>query len=405
MPLLHKKENLYSKKSAFQFILLMGLVSLMGDITYEGARSISGPYLAVLGASAAAVGLISGIGEFFGYAFRFVSGYLADRTEKYWLFTFIGYGLILCVPFLGYADYWQTAGLFIILERFGKAVRSPSRDVLLSHAAKKIGRGMGFGIHEALDQVGAILGPLIFTTIFILGGEYSDGFKILWIPAILVVLTLLIARWLVPSTKEFELSVDHENSKKYFSANHKLSKIFWYYIFFSFLSVTGFINFQLISYHFKVHKIVPDIQIPVFYAIAMGVDGLAALTAGNYYDKIGLKALYIAPALTAFIPFFTLGNNYYTAFIGVVLWGIVMGTHETIMRAAVADLICIENRGTAYGIFNAFYGAALFAGSLIMGYFYNFSVSAITAFAVLCQIMSVPVFIFLIKSKEIKYTH
>lgn len=154
------------KITAYRFIVLMGIVSMFGDITYEGARSITGPYLAVLGASAGIIGLVSGIGEFVGYALRLVSGRFADRAKAYWPLTFIGYGLILSVPLLGLVGYWHLAVLLIILERMGKAIRTPARDAILSHATKQVGRGWGFALHEALDQVGAIVGPWSFMQYF-----------------------------------------------------------------------------------------------------------------------------------------------------------------------------------------------------------------------------------------------
>ena len=148
------------------FIILLGIVSLLGDITYQGARSVIGPYLATLGASYSVVGLVAGIGEFIGYALRIASGYLVDRTNAYWILTFIGYGLLLSIPLLAFSGYWQLAALFIILERIGKALRSPARDTMLSYASKRVGRGWGFAVHEALDQVGAPSLVLSFFPLF-----------------------------------------------------------------------------------------------------------------------------------------------------------------------------------------------------------------------------------------------
>src|SRR5512135_3600399 len=175
-----------AKKQAFRFIILMGLVSLCGDITYEGGRSVAGPYLALLGAGAATVGFFSGLGEFLGYALRLASGAIADRTKAYWPLTFIGYGLILAVPFLAFAHHWPFAVLCIILERVGKAIRSPARDAILSYATKNVGRGFGFAIHEAMDQIGAVTGPLFLSIILLGGGGYRKGFLFLFVPALIV---------------------------------------------------------------------------------------------------------------------------------------------------------------------------------------------------------------------------
>jgi hypothetical protein len=131
------------KKSspALKFIILLGIVSLFADMTYEGARSVTGPYLAILGASATVVGVIGGLGEFVGYGIRIIFGSLADRTGKYWTITILGYILnLLAVPLLALTIHWEIAAALIIAERFGKAVRTPARDVMVSHAAKDIGK-------------------------------------------------------------------------------------------------------------------------------------------------------------------------------------------------------------------------------------------------------------------------
>ncbi|RKX58837.1 MAG: MFS transporter [Thermodesulfobacteriota bacterium] len=386
-----------NKKIAFQFIIFMGAVSLFGDITYEGARSITGPYLAVLGASASIVGLVAGFGEFIGYGLRLVSGYFSDRTQQYWTVTIIGYGLLCSIPLLAFAGYWQIAAFLIIAERMGKGIRTPARDTILSHATKQVGRGLGFGIHEALDQIGAIIGPLIFSAVFIFEGGYRKGFTILWIPALLCVATLLVARIKLPSPEKLETSGGP--TRQNIQGKGRLPRIFWFYALFSFFSVAGFVNFQIISYHFKVQSVISDVQIPVFYAIAMGADALVALIIGKTYDKIGLISLVSIPLLTLPIPLFAFSHSYGFAIIGVLLWGTAMGIHETIMRAAIADLTPIEHRGFAYGIFNTVYGVAWFLGSALIGLLYDFSILYLILFVVVMEAISVIAF-FLLK-KEI----
>ena len=391
------KQILNNKKAAIQFILLLGVVSLFGDITYEGARSITGPYLAILGASAGIVGIVAGIGEFCGYALRLLSGYVADRSKAYWPLTILGYGMMLSIPLMGLTDYWQIAAVLVIIERMGKAVRSPARDAILSHATKQVGRGFGFGIHEAMDQAGAIIGPLIFTAAVLLNGGYRSGFMILWIPALLTLVILCVARMKVPTPETLETAVtDGEQAEK---KGNGLPKVFWLYTVFILLSVVGFAHFQVISYHLKIKAIVSDAQIPVFYAIAMGVDGVVALIIGKAYDKKGLKTLLTIPLLTLPIPFFVFSQSYASVLIGVVLWGAVMGIHETIMRAAIADLIPLARRGSAYGIFNTVYGLSWLIGATLMGFMYEFMPQAIIAFVIVMELISIPVF-FLLK-KEI----
>jgi len=371
------------------FIILLGIVSLFGDVTYEGARSVTGPYLATLGASASVVGLVAGIGEFVGYALRLASGYLVDRTKAYWLLTFIGYGLLLSIPLLAFAGYWQLAAVLIILERMGKAIRSPARDTMLSYATKEVGRGWGFAVHEALDQIGAVIGPVVFSLVFLFHGGYREGFTLLWIPALLTLVVLAIARKKVPSPQKLEAS--GETSKP--NIQGKLPRVFWFYTVFTLFSVAGFANFQLISYHLKVQAIVPDVQIPIIYAIAMGVDALAALLAGKTYDRIGLISLLAVPLLTLPIPFLAFSHSYSLVLMGIILWGVVMGIQETIMRAAIADITPVERRGFAYGIFNTAYGAGWFLGAALMGLLYELSINYLILFAVIMELISIPLFL------------
>jgi MFS-type transporter involved in bile tolerance (Atg22 family) len=389
-----------NKRVAFQFILLMGVVSLFGDITYEGARSITGPYLAILGASASMVGIVAGIGEFFGYALRLLSGYFADRTKAYWPLTILGYGLISSIPLMALTNHWQIAAGLVVLERMGKAIRSPARDAILSHATKQVGRGLGFGIHEAMDQIGAIIGPLIFTAVIMLKEGYRSGFTIMWIPALLTLAVLLVARMKVPTPEKLEASVTEPELEGH--TKNGLPRVFWLYTLFIFLSVAGFAHFQIISYHLKVRDIISDAQIPLFYAMAMGVDGVVALIIGKAYDKIGLKTVLTIPLLTLPIPFFVFSYSSGPVLIGMVLWGAVMGIHETIMRAAIADMIPIKRRGSAYGIFNTVYGVSWLIGATLMGMMYDFKPQVIGAFVVIMELISIPVF-FLVR-KEITKT-
>jgi len=376
------------------FIILLGIVSLFGDITYEGARSVTGPYLATLGASASAVGLIAGIGEFVGYALRLASGHLVDRTKAYWLFTFIGYGLLISVPLLAFAGYWQLAAVLIILERMGKAIRNPARDTMLSYAAKGVGRGWGFAVHEALDQIGAIIGPIAFSLVLLSHDTYQEGFKFLWIPALLTLVVLALARRRFPLPHELE--TPGEVSRQ--ADTGKLPRVFWLYTVFTFVSMAGFAHFQLISYHLyhlgiQGQTVVSEAQIPIIYAIAMAVDAVAALLVGKTYDKIGLTSLLAIPLLILPIPFLAFSHSYSLLLIGMMLWGVVMGIQETIMRAAIADLTPIGRRGFAYGVFNTMYGAGWFLGSALMGLLYGVSINYLILFAVVMELISIPLFL------------
>lgn len=392
--------NKYDKSLALNLILLLGLVSALGDITYETGRSISGPYLAFLGASVAVIGFVSGLGEFLGYALRLVSGYLIDRTQSYWLATFIGYGLLLSVPLLAYTNRWEWAVLLLLLERIGKAIRTPARDTILSHATHKVGRGWGFAIHEALDQIGAVAGPLIFMVAFLQRENYHDGFRLLWISAFLTILALFVARILVPAPEKLENQPGRISTKST-TQKQRLPSIFWIYGLFTFMSVAGFTNFQIISYHLVNQSVVPVSQIPFFYAVAMGVDALAALVVGKIYDKIGFLSLVMIPLVTLPIPFLVFSHLYLLVSGGIILWGIVMAVHETIIRAAIADLIPTERRAFAYGIFNTIYGAAYLLSGVVVGILYDISTIWIFTYVVIIEIAALFVLIFFRKNARV----
>ena len=392
-------------------IILFGLVSLFGDIVYEGARSVNGPYLKTLGVSAAIVGLVAGLGELLGYALRLVSGYFADKTRAYWIFTISGYAMLVSVPLLSLTGAWQTAAIFIVLERIGKALRSPAKDTIVSEAAREVGTGFGFGLQEAMDQIGAMAGPLIFMLFFVSLGrrdytavDYRSGYALLWIPFILVMLSVVLAYRLVPHTERFDAAV----SKVQPSDN--LSKVFWLYALFSFVATAGFANFALLGYHFKSKNILSDAQIPFFYCLAMGIDGLAALIIGRAYDRLkrknnneqaGLFTLLLIPLLSLFIPLCVFLKDYRIVIAGVLLWGVVMGAHETIMKSAIADITPLRKRGTGYGIFNALYGLAMFAGSVLMGILYDRSLALLIAISIAIEVIAVAIF-FMMKKEVLK---
>ncbi len=373
-----------AKGTALKFVVLLGVVSLFADMTYEGARSITGPYLAVLGASATVVGLVAGFGELIGYGLRLVSGYLSDRTGRYWAITLVGYAVnMLAVPLLALAGNWEIAALLIVAERTGKAIRTPARDAMLSHATSEIGRGWGFGLHEAMDQIGAVLGPLIVAAVLYVRGDYQTGFVLLLIPALLALGVLVAARLIYPHPGELEVDIPAP-------ATRGFSRVFWLYLAAVGLIAAGYADFPLIAYHFEKAATVSASWIPIFYAIAMGVDALAALVFGRLFDRFGLTILVVVALLSAlFAPLVFLGG-FALALLGMALWGIGMGAQESIMRAAIAGMIPPDRRGTAYGVFNTGYGVFWFAGSALMGVLYDRSLPLLIVFSVIAQLAAIP---------------
>ena len=196
--------------SAWRVVWWFGFVSLAADMVYEGARSMYGPLLASLGAGAVVVGLVTGAGEAMALVLRLVFGPLADRTGRYWALTIVGYGLTaVCVPLLAVTPFVGAAGLalasvLILLERAGKAVRSPSKSALLAHVATAVGRGRGFGVHKALDQVGAFAGPLLVAAVVAAAGAIWPGMLVLAIPGAVAMVLLAIIRARVPDPAAYD---------------------------------------------------------------------------------------------------------------------------------------------------------------------------------------------------------
>ncbi|BBJ28559.1 MFS transporter [Athalassotoga saccharophila] len=378
------------KKKALIFIILLGVVSFFADMTHESARSINGPFMSMLGASALAVGLAGGLGEFVGYALRFITGYFVDRTKSYWLLTIIGYAInLFAVPLMAIAWNWQIAFALIIIERFGKAFKNPPRDVMLSFATNEVGRGKGFGLHKLIDQAGAVIGPLfVALVLFIKPNDYKLGYTFLLIPAIAAMIVLFISMAHYPEPTEMEEEKEIERPKKENSGI--LNKKFWIYSVFVTLTMMGFAHFMIISYHFSKNSIISDAMIPVIFAVAMVTEGISAFLIGRIYDKIGFKSLLLIPILAILTTPFVFAFGYTLAVVGMILWGIVLGIQDTVLRASIADLIPTSSRGKAYGLFNIFYGAAWLAGSTIMGALYDVSILYVVIFSIVLEALSIP---------------
>ncbi len=373
-----------SRKAALRFILLLGLVSLFADVTYEGARSITGPFLGLLGASAAVVGAVAGAGEMIGHVLRLGSGYLADHSRKYWTLTLLGYTVnLLAVPAMALAGRWELAALLIVAERTGKAIRAPARDVLLAGAAKAVGTGWGFGVHEAMDQVGALLGPLTVAGAIASLHSYRVGFALLLMPALAALCVLGVARIKYAQPGPFMPEPRRREGASF-------PRTFWLYVAAAGLIAAGFADFPLAAFHWKTTGVASDVWIPLLYAVAMGVDALAALTFGRLFDRWGEIVLVGAPLAAVLAAPLVFSVSFRAALAGMVFWGIAMGVQESVMRAAIAQMTPPSRRGAAYGIFNTVYGVCWFVGSALMGVLYQAAASHLIAFSVCAQLASVP---------------
>jgi len=371
------------RADAIRFIVCLGVVSLCADAAYEGARSVTGPYLKELGASAAEVGLIAGMGEMLAAGLRWFSGQFADRTRSYWTITIFGYALTaLSVPLLAFAGNWQMAAVLVAAERTGKAIRGPARDVLMSGATGVVGHGWGFGLHTALDQTGAVIGPLLMAAAVARTDRLAPAFLLLAIPAALTLAALAAARAASPPA-------DPPAPPE---APRALPRVFWLYVIAAGLLASGFIDFALLAYHFGRASLAAPMAIPLIYAGAMGVNGLTALVLGRLFDRWGVVVLCLGIGVSLLaLPFALLGGTA-LAIAGVACWATGLGAQDAILRSAIAQVVSMERRGRAFGVFNAVYGVCWFAGSATMGALYDCSISGVVWFGVALQLISAAIF-------------
>jgi MFS family permease len=373
---------------ALRFVILIGILSFFADFTYEGSRSIIGPFLASLGATGLIVGVVTGFGELVGYGLRLVSGRWADKSGQYWPITIFGYVVqMAAVPALALAGNWPVAAALIILERVGKAIRNPPRDVMLSYAAKDAGGyGWVFGLHEALDQFGALVGPLIVAGVLARHGSYHLAFAVLLVPALVNLSLVIVARLLFPRPQDMEISHDLTPEKP-------LPRVFWIYLAGAALVAAGFADYPLIAFHFSRDGIVPADWIAVFYAIAMAVSGTGSLVFGRLFDRYGFPILVILTVVSAaFAPLVFFGG-FWWALVGAAIWGLGMGVHESIIPAAVAPMVPQARRASAFGLFTAGYGVFWFLGSAAIGFLYDRSLPAVVAFCVIAELAAIPLFL------------
>lgn len=390
------------------FIILFGIVSLFSDMTHEGASSIRGAYLSLLGASAATIGFISGLGELIGYSMRYVFGKLTDKSKQYWPMTIAGYVLdIIAVPALALVGEhgWIAACVLLVIQRMGKAIKKPAKDTIMSFAASQEGVGKSFGIQEVLDQIGAFIGPVLLYLVMLFKTEgtsfeiYSTCFAVLAIPGAITLILLIVTRCKFPNPEHFE-----PEPKEYIP--FKMKKEFILYIAGISLFAFGFIDYSIIIMHVsrtyshlasglsETSALVSTGSLPLLYAGAMLVDAVAALFFGMMYDKNGVKALVWSTVISApFAVFMFAFDSVPMLLIGVALWGVGMGAQESILKAAVTSMVPKASRATGYGVFECSFGAFWFLGSWLMGVLYDVSIPAMIAVSVIAQLAAIPLYI------------
>ena len=389
------KKTKLTTSNAFRFVLVLGIVNLFADVTYEGASSINGQFLGLLGASAAAIGVISGIGEFLGYSLRFVSGYFTDRTGKYWLVTFTGYAInLFAVPALALAGNWQVAAGLMIAERVGRAIRKPTVEAMLSYTTNSLGKGWVYALNNALDQTGAVIGPLLMSLVLLLKEDYRIGYTVLLVSAVLALATLAVAQMYFPKPSALEAGPSAATAKGFTAS-------YWLYMCGGAFVAAGLVSFELISFHFSKTDSVTREWIPLLFALAMAVDGISGLIFGRLFDKVGMPVVYLAIFLSSLFAPLVFFGTFTLAVVGMVLWGIGFGAQDSLFKSIIAGMLPEGRRNLAFGLYYTGYGTGWLVGSVTTGFLYEWSLPFLVGFSVAIQLISLPVFFVATKIRSV----
>ncbi len=383
-----KSSGTVAASSAFAFVLVLGIVNLFADMTYEGGAAINGQFLASLGASAFTVSVIAGIGEFLGYSLRSVAGYIADKTGKYWVITFIGYTVnLLAVPAMALAFHWQVAGALILAERIGRAFRKPTIEAMLSYSTGKHGKGWVYSFNTAMDETGAVAGPLLVALVLYLKGDFRTSYAMLLVSVLLAFTALAIARIVFPVPSRLEEGGPPTTHTTQFT------RAYWFYMIAASLFGAGLMSFELVAFHLSKTGIVTEHWLPIFLALATVASVIASLLLGRLYDQIGIHGAIGAVILAAgFSPLVFLGG-FWSALFGLLLWGIGYATQDTLLKVLIASELPEGKRNFAFGVFYLGYGAGWLIGSLVTGLLYEQSRWGLIAFAATVQLSAIPFFL------------
>jgi len=359
---------------SFRNVVRLGYVSLFTDVSTEMILGVL-PFFIVkeLGATAAILGLIEGVAEAVNYAFRVLAGVVTDKIGKRKPLVLLGYGLSsIAKPLFAVASSWSLAFAIRVADRAGKGIRTSPRDALISNSTAKSNAGKAFGLHRSLDQLGAIMGPVLaFATISIIG--IRGVFWLSFVPAVMALFILLFfvrdTRGPVRQRSIFENARDVLNRE-----------------FVLLLVVLGTFTVGAFNFSFVLLKAgslgVQESYIPLVYASLNVATVILGLPAGMLADKVGkvpvLGISYMVFLATSAAGLVLTGNPLY-AFLIALLFGSYLGIAETVQRAIIPDFTKPELKGTAYALYYTLVGISSLAANSIFGVLWS-NVSPAAAF-------------------------
>jgi MFS family permease len=372
---------------SFAFVLVMGIVNLFADVSYEGGASINGPFLTQLGLGAAGITVVAGVGETLGYGIRSIAGHVADRSGRYWLVTFVGYAVnLLAVPAMALADGWVVAALFVFLERIGRAIRKPTVEAMLSYAAGEGRRGWVYALNNALDETGAMLGPVLMALALSHHWPLRQCYAWLLASSVGAMIVLAAARMIFPVPAHLEPDAPAHVKEARFT------RAYWLTMAGGSLFGAGMTTYELASVHLASVAHVAQASIPLWLAFGTAVAALSSLALGKLYDRASLPTsigAVIASAL--FAPVFFLGSGM-IPLLALGLLGVAYATQDSLFKSMIAGVMPRGRRGAAFGVFYLGYGGGWLVGSIAIGLLYDHARPWLAAFVALAQLGAIPFF-------------
>ena len=356
-----KKDKIFGlKRNPF----FTGLTSFFTDTSNKMVYSVMPLFLLSIGASKTSIALIEGIAESTASLLKALSGYWSDKIGKNKPFMIIGYGITAIItPFFALAKLPIHILFFRFFERIGKGIRTAPRDSLISGSISKSEAGKTFGFQKAMDNSGAIVGPLIaFVLLTIFPLNFTNIFLIATIPAILGVLTIIIFIK--------EAKVENHNPQKI--SLKKLPKNFYFFLVIIFVFTLGNSADALLLVKTSETGI-NKAYIPFVYMIFNTVSVILAIPIGKLSDKIGREKLIIIGFIIYAIVYYLFGrfNNFSIFILLFILYGVYSAFTDGSQKAMISDIISPDMKGTGFGIYHSVLGITLLPASLIAGLLYD----------------------------------
>lgn len=387
------------RKKIFGFtpnVLFTGIISFLTDTSVKMVYSIMPMFLLSIGASKTSLSLIEGIAESTASLIKAFSGFWSDKIGKNKPFMLLGYGLsAIILPLYTFAATPFHILYLRFVERFGKGIRTAPRDSLIAGSVENGETGKSFGLQKAMDNSGAILGPLIaFLILYFIPGDYHAIFMFAGIPAILAIFVII-----------FGIKEAGKSQAELFTRFRFKDLPPRFYVFLGIIFIFTLGNSTDALLLVKANEIgIKVAMIPMVYLITNAVSVIAAIPFGTLSDRIGKEKVLIAGYFIYAVVYYGFGVTTHTGTIIALfaLYGLYSASTDGVQKAFVSDIIDKNKQGTGLGIYNALLGITLLPASLIAGLLYDRVNSRVPFYfgAVTAVLSAVLMLIFVIVNKR-----